>query len=1242
MKKQIILIISLLVVSIVLAGDFPRIAFMDPLSVHQWEGHIHYQSAIDSAWYVPQMKRCGMNIIHTKAFNNENSHPAYLDILEANGMTLAQEDFNYENIKYIHNGFYEHWPIGYDTKVADYERHLSGNGYTIADSAPADFGQEEITLDSTIYYFYSLAGVHSAGKVLDGSAFKAGYWRYGSVPIKLLIKAKIENAEGRDGEIPVVTCIVYEKPVTPATKDENIEALINRSHPSGYITEIIGDSLPNAYSLTFTISDFTSPGEWQKLLHPTVMNSLDDAGIHYTYVDMIWHGTVDFYLDGFELRSEKNYNITCSPLLSNNLNVIQSRILSRSSYNGQSRGLVWNYYFDEPWYNQYQSYGILNGVIRNTYSSQSLTGATGGRSPSDLSKYRYLESTGNAYLIYNFYPFGGERTVSQALDALTERLNSLKGYSLPRNIPLMPGIQVHEGIKNDIVRNADVSPAEIWAQGWLAIAHGAQGLLYFLYSTFEYGYPDVWSYRGLVDINGNPAERNALAGPYVPNEKYDAVQSMNQHIAAIEDILTETEWNSTYHFHDSNVSIYPFSNGVCSHIVTGITVTDGSSRDVEVGHFSDSEGNTILVIVNRNTLTSKNIQVTMNQVNQIMQIEDLVAARTGIGQSHQLMTATSPRFNTHLEPGEGRVFRLSTGITGTLSKNESWQGDILLDGTLVIGSSQKLSIRASSHIYANSTGQIQNNGTLEIQGTPASVIEMKGLNGNVWPGIDSWGDFVCQNCVIENASTGIDIENGSFSIHNCEFAYNGIGMYIKRNGIIDGSNCHHNTTGIYLSVTGGLISDNSFTYNTYALKGYYFSGSIEDNNFQHNARALWFSRGQSIVKGNQFFDNDFGIVSNNVSTDDLNSVQTVIPNLTEVNNYFYHNIVSVQNDYSSRINLGTQTYLSETNIRGGWNRFNTSIDYDLVNESGTRIYAQVNDWINGPKIDGLSWLTPDWDDVFENPGISKHTAQLTSVNSDSIITRAEKYLSDSLFIELRAYSREFLTATDRKDIIWPIFILNECVLNCDGDTLTYRNWLSDIELNALNDYTKSVANYFLYGSYPKTNELSNGIHYLLESIDLLESLSDTAFTEEYAWHLFEAAYWTQNSTAIGKNTMVADHYLSTLESQYHWTSAYEFLGESAAGRVSESMITENYTLIYTYPNPFNAGTTVYYQIPEDSQVEITIYNIRGQKMGVLLRGKQLAGDHHFYWDASTYSSGIYLIQCNSGNYHQTIKTVLLK
>ena len=83
-------------------------------------------------------------------------------------------------------------------------------------------------------------------------------------------------------------------------------------------------------------------------------------------------------------------------------------------------------------------------------------------------------------------------------------------------------------------------------------------------------------------------------------------------------------------------------------------------------------------------------------------------------------------------------------------------------------------------------------------------------------------------------------------------------------------------------------------------------------------------------------------------------------------------------------------------------------------------------------------------------------------------------------------------------------------------------------------------------------------------------------------------------------------------------------------------------LSQNYPNPFNLVTKIEFSLPKRSETSLVIYNVLGQEVKRLLGGDLAAGDYEIFWDASGYSSGVYLYELRTEKYRFMRKMLLLK
>lgn len=108
-------------------------------------------------------------------------------------------------------------------------------------------------------------------------------------------------------------------------------------------------------------------------------------------------------------------------------------------------------------------------------------------------------------------------------------------------------------------------------------------------------------------------------------------------------------------------------------------------------------------------------------------------------------------------------------------------------------------------------------------------------------------------------------------------------------------------------------------------------------------------------------------------------------------------------------------------------------------------------------------------------------------------------------------------------------------------------------------------------------------------------------------------------------------------------SLYDFVTNIDQKPKVGSSIASNFELFQNYPNPFNPVTSIEYQLPQISQVDLSIFNILGQKVATLVSEKQLAGSYKVEWDAGGFASGIYFYRLETDKgFVQSRKLILLK
>ena len=90
----------------------------------------------------------------------------------------------------------------------------------------------------------------------------------------------------------------------------------------------------------------------------------------------------------------------------------------------------------------------------------------------------------------------------------------------------------------------------------------------------------------------------------------------------------------------------------------------------------------------------------------------------------------------------------------------------------------------------------------------------------------------------------------------------------------------------------------------------------------------------------------------------------------------------------------------------------------------------------------------------------------------------------------------------------------------------------------------------------------------------------------------------------------------------------------------EETIPTVFKLEQNYPNPFNPSTIIKFAVPERSNVLLKIYDLLGEEVITLVNEEMEAGWYRREFNASGYSTGVYIYRMQAGNYISTKKMIL--
>ncbi len=163
-----------------------------------------------------------------------------------------------------------------------------------------------------------------------------------------------------------------------------------------------------------------------------------------------------------------------------------------------------------------------------------------------------------------------------------------------------------------------------------------------------------------------------------------------------------------------------------------------------------------------------------------------------------------------------------------------------------------------------------------------------------------------------------------------------------------------------------------------------------------------------------------------------------------------------------------------------------------------------------------------------------------------------------------------------------------------------------------------------YNIYMKTTEVDT----------LIASVSDSVTT-----YTIPRNYGSQYNNTLFFVTAVYGEYESR-RSNFYNTSMFD-----TPNRMSD--IERPELEIVNYPNPFNPETTISYSLKTDSDVDITIYNVKGQKVKTIVKGSRTKGNHSVVWSGednsgNSVSSGVYFCRIETDNASSLRKMLLIK
>jgi hypothetical protein len=131
--------------------------------------------------------------------------------------------------------------------------------------------------------------------------------------------------------------------------------------------------------------------------------------------------------------------------------------------------------------------------------------------------------------------------------------------------------------------------------------------------------------------------------------------------------------------------------------------------------------------------------------------------------------------------------------------------------------------------------------------------------------------------------------------------------------------------------------------------------------------------------------------------------------------------------------------------------------------------------------------------------------------------------------------------------------------------------------------------------------------------------------------------WSVSLSSDGKTAIVGGYSDNTGVG-----AAWVYAHTASSVREPGDEVPLQFSLAQNYPNPFNPSTTIEYVLPHSSQVKLTLFDILGREVSVLVNEKKEAGVYEVKFDGSSLASGVYFYRLQAESFVDTKKLLLLR
>jgi outer membrane protein assembly factor BamD (BamD/ComL family) len=570
-------------------------------------------------------------------------------------------------------------------------------------------------------------------------------------------------------------------------------------------------------------------------------------------------------------------------------------------------------------------------------------------------------------------------------------------------------------------------------------------------------------------------------------------------------------------------------------------------------------------------------------------------------------------------------------------------GKLELNNSLTIPSSYTLTLNAGAEVEVlahpywarNNKYKIQVYGKIQAAGADGNHVYIHSTTPD--SGLEDWygikfqgqsGSYI-RRCTIKNAYCGIHnwyCGSNTPDIAHSKFTKNSVGIFVKGSSFSGNNNIRYNASngniykGLSLIYLDGSVNiyHNQFSNNSqYGVFLHDASPYFWNNKIQSNTIRGVYSRNSALPK----FGTDSGGDGNNKMTS--------------------NDSCAVYTESSSYPNFG-----GDTNY--GNNCINALNGFEIDNNSGPgTIYAQRCYWGSGATWDG----NVDHSDPLVSCGLSRpnpmgmiipprpnRTASMEAIEEENI-WKAKLILENTpddpeadraLSLLVSAYR----TLNNKSELL---LYLNQLADTCPNGYIAWRAKEAYINNSLTLENAKGIVRQYeeLLPTAPNTDRRRNAL------FNIGYICSDEAADSLKAAQYFDMFKSEFPGDPLIKEIDFINGNLSALQPTQPDPQERPGMENETEAKLNQFSLDQN------YPNPFNTSTTIKFSLAADTPVKLSVYNIKGQAVRVLVDQRMVAGAHKVTWNGKDQTgkevpSGLYFYRFAAGAFKKTKSMLYLK